>query len=125
MGRLSKICYLVGAYKVVTSLAYTAKTLYNGDHEERNSLKQRLNAKYGAEDEWAVITGASEGIGKSYALELAKAGYNIKICARSIDKLEQVAEEAKALNPRISTEVVQLDVSSAAPSAFQALFNER
>ena len=48
---------------------------------------------------WAVVTGASEGIGKQYALELAKAGYNIKICARSVDKLEKVAEEAKALNP--------------------------
>ena len=48
-----------------------------------------------------MITGASEGIGKSYALELAKAGYNLKICARSVDKLDKVAEEARSLNPDI------------------------
>ena len=36
-----------------------------------------------------------------------------------------MAEEARALNSNIKTEVVELDVSKAAPSAYQALFNER
>ena len=89
-------------------------------------MKQRLNERYGGGDgtEWALITGASDGIGKSYALQLAEAGYNIKICARSVDKLEAVATEAKKLNPSIKTEVVQMDVSSAQPSDYAKLFNE-
>ena len=85
-----------------------------------------MNDTYGGGDgtEWALITGASEGIGKSYALELAKAGYNITICARSVDKLEGVAAEAKQLNPAIQTKVVRMDVSSASPGDYAALFNE-
>ena len=71
-----------------------------------------------------MITGASEGIGRCYALELAKAGYNLKICARSVDKLERVAEEAKHINPDIQTEVVRLDVMNAQPSEYSNLFND-
>ena len=71
-----------------------------------------------------MITGASEGIGRCYALELAKAGYNLKICARSVDKLERVAEEAKQINPEIQTEVVRLDVMNAKPSEYSNLFND-
>ena len=71
-----------------------------------------------------MVTGASEGIGKSYALELAKAGFNIKICARSVDKLEKVAEEAKRINPDIQAEVVRLDLMNSKPSDYANLFND-
>lgn len=42
---------------------------------------------------WAVVTGASEGIGKGYALELARRGLNIVIMSRSQEKLQKVADE--------------------------------
>ena len=71
-----------------------------------------------------MVTGASEGIGKSYALELAKAGFNIKICARSVDKLEKVAEEAKRINPDIQAEVVRLDLMNSKPCDYANLFND-
>ena len=64
----------------------------------------RLRAAFGGnEEEWAIVTGASEGIGRSYALELAKCGFNIKLVSRSEVKLEKVAQEARALNPAIKT----------------------
>ena len=75
--------------------------------------------------EWAIVTGASEGIGASYALELAKCGYNVRLAARSTEKMIKVAEKAHELNPAIETEVVTLDVSKAHPKDFAALFNER
>jgi 17beta-estradiol 17-dehydrogenase / very-long-chain 3-oxoacyl-CoA reductase len=43
--------------------------------------------------EWAVVTGASYGIGKSIAFCLAARGINVYIIARSKDKLDQVAAE--------------------------------
>ncbi len=50
-------------------------------------MKQRQN-KYG---EWAFVTGASSGIGKSFCELLAKQKYNLILVARSKDKLESLA----------------------------------
>uniref|UniRef100_A0A9L0ISS0 Very-long-chain 3-oxoacyl-CoA reductase n=1 Tax=Equus asinus TaxID=9793 RepID=A0A9L0ISS0_EQUAS len=43
--------------------------------------------------EWAVVTGGTDGIGKSYAEELAKRGMKIVLISRSQDKLDQVSSE--------------------------------
>ena len=40
-----------------------------------------------------VVTGASEGIGREYALQLAKAGFNILLVARNHVMLATLAEE--------------------------------
>lgn len=121
--RATQIIYLVGGWQIGTHIYQFMRTCYNTEYHG-TPLKQRLNEKYGGEGQWALITGSSEGIGRSYALELAKAGYNLKICARSVDKLEGVAREAKMLNPAIKTEIVRLDVSNAEPGDFGKLFNE-
>jgi len=42
-----------------------------------------------------LITGASEGIGFAYAVELAKAGFNLTLVSRSITNLEDA--QAKLL----------------------------
>ena len=123
MNQFSKIVYLVGAYKVGTHLFDYGRTIFNTDYAAA-PLKKRLNDKYGKEGEWALITGASEGIGKQYALHLARAGYNLRICARSVDKLEKVALEAKEINPSIQTDFVRLDVSSASAADYGKLFKE-
>lgn len=43
----------------------------------------------------ALITGASSGIGKATALAFAKAGIDVALVSRSLDKLETVATAAK------------------------------
>ncbi|XP_044292630.1 very-long-chain 3-oxoacyl-CoA reductase [Varanus komodoensis] len=42
---------------------------------------------------WAVITGATDGIGKAYAEELARRGMKVVLISRSQEKLHQVANE--------------------------------
>lgn len=46
--------------------------------------------KYGP---WALVTGASGGIGSEYARQLAEKGLNVVLVARSADKLESLAKD--------------------------------
>ena len=49
---------------------------------------------------WAVVTGGSEGIGRGYALELARRGLNVVLLSRSREKLEVVAREIRETHAR-------------------------
>jgi 3-oxoacyl-[acyl-carrier protein] reductase len=44
----------------------------------------------------ALVTGASQGIGRACALELARAGASVALAARNLDKLGEVAAEITA-----------------------------
>jgi len=48
----------------------------------------------------ALVTGASSGLGRHFALVLARAGAKVAICARRSDKLEALAEEIAAAGGR-------------------------
>jgi 17beta-estradiol 17-dehydrogenase / very-long-chain 3-oxoacyl-CoA reductase len=45
---------------------------------------------------WAVITGATDGIGKAYALALAKRGVSVVLISRTESKLQDVKKEIEA-----------------------------
>jgi len=47
-----------------------------------------------------IITGASAGIGKALALQLAQQGAKVAIAARRAERLEEVAAECRALEAR-------------------------
>lgn len=58
----------------------------------------------------AVVTGASNGIGFELCRILAKDGYDLVICARSADKLEELRNELTALD-NVSVTVAALDLT--------------
>ena len=55
----------------------------------------------------ALITGASSGIGRDIAKELAKRGYDIVIVARNESKLDELKQEITGVN----VEVIPMDIS--------------
>ena len=65
--------------------------------------------KYG---KWAVVTGATDGIGKAYSQQLAKRGMNVVLVSRTLSKLEDVAAELRE-KYSIETKVIAVDFSSA------------
>ena len=50
-------------------------------------------AKY--KGQWAVVTGATDGIGKAFAFALAKKGVNVVLISRTQAKLDAVAAEIR------------------------------
>lgn len=63
-------------------------------------------SKYGP---WAVIAGASYGIGASVAEQLAKKGLNLVLIARSKDKLEKLGEDIRQKN-KVEIKTIALDL---------------
>ncbi|NQT60143.1 MAG: SDR family NAD(P)-dependent oxidoreductase [Bacteroidetes bacterium] len=58
----------------------------------------------------AVVTGASRGLGVSFAKGLVKAGCSVAITARNNDLLQQVAEELRAYKTEVYP--IQMDVTN-------------
>ena len=66
----------------------------------------RLKSSYG---EWAVITGASSGIGRELAYQVGQSGLNLIIAARNEIALEQIKEDLENDHP-IQVQVVVADL---------------
>lgn len=76
-----------------------------------------LNKQQVGRGKTILITGASSGLGEGMARLFAKLGYNLAICARRTDRLENLKSELSAQYPDIRIEYRVLDVSD-----YEAIF---
>jgi len=63
-----------------------------------------------ADGKWAIITGASSGIGRALALEFAAGGFSVLLTGRNTEALVHVAAQC-ASKHGVKTEVVSADLS--------------
>ncbi len=69
-------------------------------------VRQRLQSHYGP---WAVVTGASDGIGRAFAEQLAAGGVSAVLVARRAAVLERLAAQLRRLD--VAVRVVPADLS--------------
>jgi short-subunit dehydrogenase len=72
-----------------------------------------LQTKYG---EYAVVTGASSGIGAEFASQLAAAGFNLVLVAGRKDRLLALADGLRAEHGT-GSEVIDLDLAQEGAAA--------
>lgn len=74
---------------------------------------------------WALVTGASAGIGSAFARVLADHGFSVALTARREERLRELADEIAA-RYRVKTEVVVADLADPqAPPAIAAELERR
>ncbi len=72
------------------------------------SLSKDFHQKYGP---WALVTGASSGIGEQFARLIAAEGLNVMLVARRDDRLQTIVEELRNQHG-VEAESISLDLST-------------
>ncbi len=86
-------------FGTITVALWRARSLFR-------PLDVRPCERYGA---WALVTGASSGIGREFARALARGGMNVALTARRADRLHELAAEIEKANG-VRTRVLPLDL---------------
>jgi uncharacterized protein len=73
------------------------------------------------QDRWAVVTGASSGLGRGLAAGLADRGMSVVLTGRNGARLDAVAQQIRRAAPRVKIETVATDLSG--PSGLAALID--
>ncbi|MEZ4899895.1 MAG: SDR family NAD(P)-dependent oxidoreductase [Saprospiraceae bacterium] len=82
-----------------------------------DSEKSRLKATYG---EWAIVTGASSGIGLELATQLAEAKFNLVLTARNEERLLEIARKLKTKSIQIKPVAADLSVPEGVKQLIQS-----
>lgn len=112
-GRTGLYC-LAGIGSIWTARRLQDLTSFVYFHFIRKSSLHRLKAADTSGPPWALITGASDGIGKGFAQELCDEGFNVILHGRNEQKLHAVREDLLAQFPQRSVEIFILDAATIA-----------
>lgn len=104
------------AYAWLIWFAYQRITFYFFPRNERLSRYQRQPRAY------ALVTGASGGIGLGYAQELLARGFGVVLHANNREKLAAMADKLRAENPGAAVETISLDARKSNNEDFAAAF---
>ncbi|KAK9851815.1 NAD(P)-binding protein [Penicillium brevicompactum] len=73
---------------------------------------------------WAIVTGASAGIGLGYAEELITRGFGVIIFGHKLDELQQAEIHLRTISDNSDIRIVKLDAITASPTEIKDALNE-
>lgn len=79
------------------------------------------NAKLRGAGSWALVTGATDGIGREFAMQLAKGGFNIVLVSRTVEKLATLGREIETKYPGTKTCFYAMDFLRAGAPEYEGL----
>jgi uncharacterized protein len=80
--------------------------------ERKNQLMTTQSGLLDSTQRWALVTGASAGIGAEFCRQLAARGYSLVMVARRKDRLDALSSEIQREH-RVATRVYPLDLTTA------------
>ena len=102
---------VLGAAFLVIAAVNVVRWLWQYVWLPRRLQGPRLAERYGR-GSWVLITGASDGLGKAFAQELAQNGFNLLLVSRTQEKLSRLQAELEALGVLVRTVCADLSDSS-------------
>lgn len=99
MGVLGYIGLICSVYAAIRFILYISKFV-------------RSPVNVGKLGDWALVTGATDGIGKGFVKELASRGINVVLVSRTLAKLQDVAAEVEE-KYKVKTRVIAVDFTDA------------
>ncbi|KAL4400041.1 fatty acid elongation protein [Malassezia pachydermatis] len=79
------------------------------------------NVKMRGAGSWALVTGATDGIGREFAMQLAKQGFNVVAVSRTAEKLAALSKEIEQKYPGTKTCYYAMDFLKAGPAEYRGL----
>lgn len=95
------ILSLLGFFTILRHFTSTVRWVFRAFLRPSKDLRY-----YGS---WGIVTGATDGIGKSFAYQLARAGLNIILVSRNSTKLKAVSKDIQIQFPDTEIKTIELD----------------
>lgn len=95
LGLIITLYYFLKIFRFIVHLFYQKKV--------------DLKARYYNKNTWAIVTGASDGIGKEFSYKMASLGFNVCLMARNKDKTEKVSNDIQKLFPNVHIKCIICD----------------
>ena len=111
---LEPLLLLLGTLKFVV-YAWRVISLIN-----RHFIRKKMDhlTRYGGEGTWALVTGATDGIGLEFCQQLASQGFNICLVSRSENKLKFVVATYLSKYKKQEIRIVHANFAQNANMAF-------